>query len=113
MLEEHSVEKWFRDAFLLRYPSPPRAPAMVSASEAAASGFDLVGEESFTDDIVMSMEEFVDYELSTTNIMAAIGGPAGAQTADAWLRATLALAMNGRPRGTFHFQGRIVFLKKR
>jgi len=113
MLEEPAFARWFRREFLARYPIPARNHLPVSPLLAEANGLVWVGEHSFSNDIEMNVDTFVDYELSTTNIIAAAerGSPAF-EDAEAWMRASLRPLFRRRATGTFRFAGKIWSLQK-
>jgi SAM-dependent methyltransferase len=110
--EVSAVASWFRDEFLKRYPSPPRNASSITAAVAEVHGLSLVGDELLSNDIEMSVDGFVDYELSTTNIVSAVRGGASFEAAESWMRESLASILQGRRAGTFCFAGRIWYLRK-
>jgi SAM-dependent methyltransferase len=90
MLEDPAFAAWFREDFLTRYPTPARNKVPINPSLAEAHGLAWVGERAFSNDIKMSLQRFIDYELSTTNIIAAAdGGSAGFVDAEIWMHESL------------------------
>jgi SAM-dependent methyltransferase len=111
MREEAAFRDWFRDDFLQRYPSPPRAPASVSPDQARAHALAVVGSQSLETAVEMTLDQFIDYELSTTNIIHAVREGEPIEDAQSWLQAAVARAGQGRTGGTFLFAGRIDYLR--
>lgn len=107
-----AVARWFREEFLNRYPTPPRNRSSITASVAEAHALSLVGEEPLSNDIEMGVDEFIDYELSTTNVIAAVRNGASIDAAESWMRETLTPTLEGRRAGTFCFAGRVWYLQK-
>jgi hypothetical protein len=113
MLENPGFARWFRDDFLARYPIPARNQIPISPLLGDAHGLSWIGEQRFSDDVRMSLETFVDYELSTTNIIATVGlNPAALERAQAWLAASVAPLFRHREAGTFRFVGKVWCLRK-
>jgi len=111
MREESSFADWFRTAYLRRFPSPPRDRRPLTAAAAARHGLRLVGEESYTNDVVFSAAELAVYLTTQSNVIAAV--EEGAESPDAavsWLRAELAPLVRA-PSGTFRFGGAIRYFR--
>src|SRR5687767_4887971 len=73
--------RWHREAYLQRYPSPPRAWTNLTAEETAREGFELLAHESLPNETGFSVEGLADYLLTQSNVIAAVEGgrePAGA-----------------------------------
>jgi SAM-dependent methyltransferase len=111
MKEEPSLEGWYRNEFLKRYPAPACKIGGTYDCLTRAQGLRLVGEEPLLNDIEMSLERFVEYELSTTNVVEAVRGGTSFATVDAWMRASLPIVLKDRHWGTFRFAGTIWYLK--
>jgi SAM-dependent methyltransferase len=113
MLEEADFVGWFRGDFLSRYPTPDRGRVAVTATLAQANGLAFRGEEPFSNDVEMSLDRFVDYELSTTNIIASVErGESSFEDANTWMHRSLAPMFGTRNRGTFRFSGTTSYLQK-
>jgi ubiquinone/menaquinone biosynthesis C-methylase UbiE len=110
--EVAAMEGWFHDEFLKRYPTPPRNTASITAAFAEAHGVALVGDEPLSNDVEMSVDGFVDYELSTTNIISVVRDGASFEAVESWMRKSLASIFQHRREGTFCFAGRIWYLRK-
>jgi ubiquinone/menaquinone biosynthesis C-methylase UbiE len=111
--ENSNFSSWFKREFLDRYPSPPRYRQSVTAELAHAHGFLICGEDDFTNDIGMSIERFTDYQLSATNIIAAVErGEHTYENAAQWIRASLAPFFADEANRTFLFTGKLWCLQK-
>ena len=89
MVDVPEFPEWARVAFD-RYPLPPRNHQVGDPRAQTPDGFDLVGDEFYADDIAMTQEQFVDYQLSISNFVAA--GERGASRSELrdWLTTTTA-----------------------
>lgn len=113
MKENSSFSSWFKGQYLDRYPSPPRNRQSITTGLAQTHGFTIQGEDEFTDDVLMTIERFTDYQLSTTNIIAAVDrGDDTFDDAAHWIRASLAPFFASEAQGTFLFLGKLWCLKK-
>jgi ubiquinone/menaquinone biosynthesis C-methylase UbiE len=113
MRESPNFASWFKGDYLERYPSPPRHRQSVTPALANAHGFAIRGEEEFANDIGMSIERFTDYQLSTTNIIAAVEREDDTyDTAAQWIRASIADFFAGEANRTFLFLGKLWCLEK-
>jgi SAM-dependent methyltransferase len=63
--------EWARAAFE-RYPLPARTVAVGDPRSETPAGFVKIGDEFASDDITMSQAQFVDYQLSISNFVAAV-----------------------------------------
>ena len=113
MAEEAAFATWFREWFLNRFPTPARNRAAITNALAQAYGLVIRGEDAFSIDVEMSASQIVDYELSTTNIIAAAERKdATLDQAAAWMRESIMPFFGGSPRRTFRFAGTIWYLEK-
>ncbi len=106
--------EWFKNDYLARYPSPPRDRTPVTEVLDSDHGFEFRGEEEFFDEIEMSIDRFIDYQLSTTNVIAAIRQ--GKETYEAvgkWIKSNISSFYSSVPERTFLFNGKIWYLQKR
>jgi SAM-dependent methyltransferase len=62
--------RWSREVYSSRYPSPPRNPAFSGTAD-DLGGFALVGSEGYENVVAMTVEQFVDYLLTQSNVIAA------------------------------------------
>jgi SAM-dependent methyltransferase len=69
---EDDFAQWHRNVYLVRYPTPPRSPSSVSDEFVRPFGFTLVRKETQDQQIPMSRDEFVNYLLTQSNIIAKV-----------------------------------------
>lgn len=113
MREELTFEAWMKEEYWRRYRSPPRGRKEVGKERAAAFGFALEGEESYTNELVMSHEGLVRYLLTQSNVISAVeGGKENAEEVAAWLKQSVAPFFGDEPR-TMIFGGSIWYLQKK
>jgi SAM-dependent methyltransferase len=70
MQECPEFERWSREVYTSRYPIPPRNPPFNGTADALGA-FRLVGLETYENVVAMTVEQFVDYLLTQTNVTAA------------------------------------------
>jgi ubiquinone/menaquinone biosynthesis C-methylase UbiE len=110
---EPAFSKWFNNEYMRRYPSPPRNRYLITKELAQKYGFELQGEEEFSSEVDMSIDRFTDYQLSTSNIIAAVkNGNENFDDAAGWIKSSIAKFFENRPKRTFLFRGSIWYLKK-
>ncbi|UCF79479.1 MAG: methyltransferase domain-containing protein [Candidatus Eiseniibacteriota bacterium] len=111
--EEPAFRDWFEKEHLGRYPTPPRDRTPLSEELARKHGFELRGQEEFLNELGMTLEHFTDYQLSTTNIIAAVReGTESFDNAERWLRDSLRPFFEGSPEKPFLFNGRTWYAQK-
>ncbi len=104
---------WFDGVYLVRYPSPDRGPTDVNPKFAGMYGFELCGEDEFSNEIAMSRRRFTDYQLSTSNIIAAVRRRGESfEEAGEWLLDALEPFFPEGGDRTFLFSGKIWYLRK-
>ncbi len=113
MRGEPAFAEWFDGVYLDRYPSPPRGPTNVTPEFAETFGLRLLGEDEFANEIAMSRGRFTDYQLSTSNIIAAVRRKGESfEEAEEWIRDSLEPFFPDDERRTFLFAGKIWYLQK-
>ena len=113
MKGEPAFSGWFKGEYLSRYPTPPRHRTPITKERAGRQGLVLRGEDEFSDEIGMTIQRFTDYQLSTTNVIAAVKqDKAGFDDAARWIRASLKPFFADRREKTFLFTGKIWYLQK-
>jgi SAM-dependent methyltransferase len=113
MKGEPAFADWFKDKYLSRYPSPPRDRTPITAELAGRHGFALSGEEEFADEIDMTAERFAEYQLSTTNVIAAVRkGEDSFDEAASWIRTELKPFFGGSRQRVFLFSGKAWYLER-
>jgi SAM-dependent methyltransferase len=112
MKENPDYERWARDLYLARYPTPPRADNPLTDADADTFGFRFAERETYTNEVVFSVEEHAAYLMIQTNVIAAVEqGQQSVEEVYAWLlEATRPLFP--APRGTFQFGGTVWYLQK-
>jgi len=110
--ENPEYERWNRERYLARYPSPPRDRRSIGESEAARFGFCLAGKEEFKNDWPFTLDQLVAYLMTQSNVTAAIeGGRETAASVRTWLMNSLAPRFGGGA-GTYQFGGEIWYLQR-
>jgi SAM-dependent methyltransferase len=111
MRENPTFERWSREVYLARYPTPPRHQQPLTDAEAMAAGFSVVTREHYTNDVVFTAPALAAYLMTQSNIIAAL--EEGAEDGDAiraWLLTELAPLFPSE-RATFPFGGPIWLLQ--
>jgi SAM-dependent methyltransferase len=111
MVDVPAFRDWAKDA-LDRYPLPPRNPQVGDPRAATPEGFEKVGDEFFDDDIEMTYEEFVDYQLTISNFVAAAERGTPRPELRAWLLDSTASLFAGVTTRTLKFLGSITCLRR-
>ncbi len=112
MKDNPDYDRWFDEEFAPRYPTPPRNWDRLTEAEARRHGFALVGQEGCTHEASFSLEEQVNYLMSQSRVLAAIGeGNEGEEAIRRWLTDAQAPFFKGL-RATFVFKGSIEHLRR-
>ena len=102
MKENPEHERWYREDYLARYPSPPRNKEPLTEDECRKHGLRLVERERYTNEVSFSAEELTSYLMTQSNVVVAIeSGAESLESLRTWLTSSLA-PMVGRPRGALH-----------
>ena len=113
MKESVAFANWFKGQYLSRYPTPSRNHEPITDRHARQHGFTLRGEEGFSDEVHMTIRRFTDYELSTTNVIAAVKEQRGLfEEAERWIATSIEPFFEGQEERTFLFSGKIWYLEK-
>jgi len=111
MKENPKHERWYREDYLVRYPSPPRKEEPLTDDECRKHGLRLVERESYTNEVSFSAEELASYLMTQSNVIAAVEDEGESpESVREWLVESVA-PMFGEPRGTFRFGGVIEYLQ--
>ncbi|MCA1718623.1 MAG: methyltransferase domain-containing protein [Actinobacteria bacterium] len=111
MKENPRHERWYREDYLVRYPSPPRNKDPLTDDECRNHGLRLVEREIYTNEVSFSAEELASYLMTQSNVTAAVeDGGESSESVREWLVESVA-PMFGKPRGTFRFGGAIEYLQ--
>jgi ubiquinone/menaquinone biosynthesis C-methylase UbiE len=110
MVDVPEFGAWSHEA-LTRYRLPPRNPQVGDPRAVTPEGYEQVGEEMFGDDIELTREQLVDYQLTISNFVAAVerGEPRAALRA--WMLETLAPLFAGAETRTVRFVGWVSCLR--
>lgn len=74
MAENEDFRAWFKEAYIGRFPAPPRERFSFSQGEPEREGFRVVYEESFENAISFTPEAFVNFVTSHSNVISAVEG---------------------------------------
>jgi SAM-dependent methyltransferase len=97
--------RWYHEQFLVRFPKPPRDESPFTPPEAHAYGFRLVHSEDYTNELSWSLDQYVDFMLTQSNIIAAVDmGGQPLSEAREWMHTTLSAVIPRTP-ATFVFGG--------
>jgi ubiquinone/menaquinone biosynthesis C-methylase UbiE len=112
MVEAPTFSEW-ENAYLKRYPTPPRNRTPLTNEFARQHGFELRGHDGFWQKLPMTMDMFTEFRLSTTNVIAAVqqGRTTFDETAN-WIRATLVPFFAKSNQRTFVFGGMLWYVQK-
>jgi SAM-dependent methyltransferase len=111
MKENPKHKRWYRENYLVRYPSPPRDNEPLTDDECRNHGLRLVEREIYTNKVSFSAEELASYLMTQSNVTAAVEDEGeNPESVREWLVESLA-PMFGKPRGTFRFGGAIEYLQ--
>ena len=112
MKDNPDYEKWIDEEFSPRYPTPPRNWDRLTEAEAQRHGFALVGQEGYTFEVAFSLEDQVNYLMSQSRVLAALGeGKEDEESMRRWLMDAQAPFFE-EPRATFVFKGSIDYLRR-
>jgi SAM-dependent methyltransferase len=65
-------QKWHREQYLMRYPSPARSNQTLADSDALAYGFVPSGADKFVHEVEFTPDQLVSYLLTQTNVISAV-----------------------------------------
>ena len=108
---EH-FQKWNREQYLVRYPTPPRNNQFLTDADALTHGFVPSGFDQFAHDVQFTPDQLVGYLLTQTNVIAAVeAGREDWQSVANWLLASVQPLFAGTYE-SFLFSCKIQFLKR-
>jgi SAM-dependent methyltransferase len=103
---------WYADQFLSRYPRPPRDERPLTVEECSGFGFQFVHSATYTNEVAYSLDQFIDYLLTLTNLSVPLGqGRETEASAREWLRGGLATFFGGGSQ-RLEFGGYIWYLQR-
>jgi ubiquinone/menaquinone biosynthesis C-methylase UbiE len=110
MLDVPEFGAWSHEA-LTRYPLPPRNPQVGDPRAVTPAGYVALGDEMFADDIELTHEQLVDYQLTISNFVAAVERGESRAALRAWALETLAPLFSGTQTRTVRFVGSVTCLR--
>jgi len=112
MRENPSFADWGPEVYAKRFPAPPRDSSPFTKEEAGKSGFTLIMEDSYENEVSFTPEELVAYLTTQTNVVAAVDQDRESlESIYQWLLDQV-LPFFPNTRGTFVFGTRAWYLKK-
>ncbi len=96
---------------LTRYPLPARNPQVGDPRSVTPDGYELIGDEMFADDIELTCEQLVDYQLTISNFVAAVERGESREELRAWALETLGPLFADTEIRTVRFVGSVTCLR--
>ncbi len=107
-----SFSHWYENVFLTKYPKPPRDESPLEEELLSKYGFELEHEEQYTNKIVFSLERFISYLLTQSNITVALNkATINKEKVISWLESSL-IDYFGSTEKVLLFGGYIWFIRK-
>lgn len=104
-------ERWYRENYLVRCPSPPRKREPLTDDECRKHGLRFVEREIYTNEVSFSAEELASYLMTQSNVTVAVeDGAVSPESVREWSVESVP-PMFESPRGTFRFSGAIEYLQ--
>jgi ubiquinone/menaquinone biosynthesis C-methylase UbiE len=110
MVDVPEFPEWTRRA-LERFPLPKRNAQVGDPRAETPAGFESMGDEFYEDDIEMTQQQLVEYELSLSNFVAACERGATRDELRAWLSETTAPFYANTSTRTVRFLGSVTCLR--
>jgi len=105
-------EKWNREEYLVRYPTPPRNNRPLADFGASANGLQSSGYDQFIHEVEFTPEQLVSYLLTQTNVISPVEmGREDLQSVAHWLLKSVQPLFRGATE-LFQFTCEIRFLKR-
>lgn len=112
MTENTDYEKWDKQSYQARYPTPPRNNQPFSSDDAQKHGLHFVHQEAYSNDTAFTVEQLASYLTTQSNVIAAVEqGTESNESVCNWLTGELA-SMFKASTATFSFGGSIWYLQK-
>lgn len=104
--------RWYQNQFLVRFPKPPRDESPFTPSDADTHGFRLVHSEDYTNELPWSLDQYIDFMVTQSNIIAAVDmGSQSLSDVREWMHTTLAPLIPG-PLAPFVFGGYVWYIQR-
>jgi SAM-dependent methyltransferase len=110
MVDAPEFGAWTREA-LTRYPLPPRNHQVGDPRAVTPDGYESIGAEVFVDDIELTHEQLVDYQLTISNFVDAVERGESRRNVRAWALETLASLFTDTETRTVRFVGSVNCLR--
>ena len=111
MHDNTAYSRWYQEQYLTRYPKPPRDESPLTRSECDSYGLHIINDEPYTNDIVFSLDEYINFIMTQSNVIVAIDtGKEDLTGVKMWMRTTLGPLLP-RKKGIFIFRGHIWYLQ--
>ncbi|CAB1060769.1 hypothetical protein D1BOALGB6SA_5536 [Olavius sp. associated proteobacterium Delta 1] len=112
MHDNPAYTRWYQEQYLTRYPKPPRDESPLTLSECGSYGFNIINDEPYSNDIIFSLDEYIDFIMTQSNVIVAIDtGKEAAAGVKMWMHTALGPLLPEK-KGTFVFRGYIWYLKR-
>ena len=114
VLEENAgLQTWYREDYLRKYPPPPRTWPAFTAEDSENEDFRLMGQEYYQNSINFSVETFVDYLVTQSNVIAQVEyGNEEIDEVRRWLVNSIKPLFGATREVSFLFNSPIWFLQK-
>jgi SAM-dependent methyltransferase len=109
MEEDRNFEDWYLNRYLKKFPKPPRDESPITKEEARGYGFDFDHSETYTNNVAFSIDGFMDYLFTQSEITVALENKKSEQIRN-WLARSLTPFFQSQKR-TLLFGGYIWYLK--
>ncbi|MBV9960525.1 MAG: methyltransferase domain-containing protein [Acidobacteria bacterium] len=111
--ENESFERWHREVYLEKYPSPHNSPSSMMDEAAAGGDFTLLRHERHPHTIPFSLEALINYLVSQSNVIAAVeGGGEEIGEVRGWMRETLTQYCGDWAEASFVFDSPIWYFQR-
>jgi SAM-dependent methyltransferase len=111
MKENDGFKIWYDNVYLKKYPKPPRNESPITGEEAVQYGFEFVRSENYTNEVQFTLESFINYIFTQSNITTALqNGAEDAECIQKWFVSSLSSFYQSQKR-TLLFGGYIWYLR--
>jgi SAM-dependent methyltransferase len=104
--------RWYREQYLCRYPKPPRDESPVTQSECQPYGLYLVKAEQYANEVVWSLDAYVNFLMTQSNVTVAIETAREDETSVRTWMATTLCPLLPQNQGRFVFRGYIWYMQR-
>lgn len=113
MVENEDFRAWFKEAYMEKFPAPPRDRTPINADEAEKEGFRLCMDERFENRIAFSPESLISFVTSHSNVIASVeGGGYEIGEVRAWLAENIKPFFGELERAHFVFEAAVWCLRR-